>query len=258
MKDTDTPLTAVINDLSKEDRANLAVVLELGEGSQDAEICETIRWLYHSKVRSAVKKAFWDAGRELEKLTGRNMATPKEADYPIPTWNQLIEGLADRLEVYDKAADLATNEKYICQGVIVAALKEMNPSQRDHFFRQSVDLGELVDRGAPTGSDAKGALRGFTVLGLAQAAGFSLYTSSATALSFLSGSIGVTLPFAAYTGLSTFLSVVTGPLGWIAMGGLTGWMLTSPEWRKLTFPIVCIINSRARRTEFPEWPVGRP
>ena len=90
----------------------------------------------------------------------------------------------------------------------------MTPAQRNVFFSQKVDWGELLQHGGPPGSAPGGAWRGVRVLAFAEAAaGFSLYTASSTALSMVSGGLGTTLPFAAYTGLSTNLSFVTGPQG---------------------------------------------
>jgi uncharacterized protein YaaW (UPF0174 family) len=47
-------------------------------------------------------------------------------------------------------------------------------------------------------------------------AGFGLYVMASTFMGGITSVIGVTLPFAFYTGMSSVLSVVTGPIGWIA------------------------------------------
>ena len=129
--------------------------------------------------------------------------------------------------------NLQTTEKYVCQAIIVRALEKMTPAQRDLYFNERADFGIVLEQGGPDEPSTKGPRLGLAGLGLAQAAGFSLYTSSASALAFLSGSVGLTLPFAAYTGLSSLLSLVTGPLGWVAMGSLIAWKLTSTDWKKL-------------------------
>ena len=260
------PLDSVIGDLAPEDRANLAVLLELDQGSSVEDLCEEVRWLYHSKIRSTVvsgAKRVADGALELAESTplgggalaslARKVRSPslgtignEDEAYPVPTWNELIDGLAQYLNVHDPVADLATSEKYVCQAIIVRALQKMTPAQRDVYFNEQIDWGALVEEGGPNRPSTAGPRLGMVGLGLAQAAGFSLYTSSATALAFLSGSVGVTLPFAAYTGLSSLISVVTGPLGWIAMGSLLTWQLTSTEWKRLTPGLVYIINARAR------------
>lgn len=248
------PLTELVAKLAYEDRANLAVTLELPQESSVADIGHAVRWHYHSKVRSAVfsnaKVAAWRvASLRRERVYEDPTAVDfTEQDYPTPTWNELIEGLASHLKVFDDTKDIATNEEYICQDIIVRALQRMRPDQRRTFFTEEVDFGVVATDGAPSRSGTKAPLRGVAVLGLAQAAGFSLYTTSAAALSALSGTIGVTLPFAAYTGLSSVLSFATGPIGWATMTGWLAWQLTQADWKKLLPAIVYLINARARFT----------
>ena len=50
----------------------------------------------------------------------------------------------------------------------------------------------------------------------ANIAGFGLYIMASTFVGGLTSAIGLTLPFAFYTGMSSALSIVTGPIGWIA------------------------------------------
>ena len=246
-------LLALVGRLAHEDRANLAATLGLEPDSAPEEICETIRWLYHSKVRREIRKGARSvvgfAKSYLPDALGvaSKVATEND-DYPVPTWADLVDHVGRHLKAFDETADLTTNERYICQAVIVRALDKMTPPQRDAFFSQKVDWGELLEHGGPEGSSAGGAFRGVQVLALAEAAGFSLYTASSTALSMVSGGLGITLPFAAYTGLSSILSFVTGPVGWIAAIGFLGWKLTGPELKKLLPAVIYLINVRARET----------
>lgn len=50
----------------------------------------------------------------------------------------------------------------------------------------------------------------------ANIAGFGLYIAASTFTAAVSSAIGLTLPFTFYTGMSSVLSFVTGPIGWIA------------------------------------------
>ena len=277
------PLDRVIGDLAREDRANLAVLLERDQdagralrGSRRAapsiqELCEKVRCKYHSRLRNVVftrtvdlvDKVAGGLGTILPSTTGPSTTNTSEVEgeaFPVPSWDELIEGLARQLKVHDPDADLNTQEEYICQAIIVRALQEMKPKQRVVFFRglhddeRIDDWGTLTERGGPDGPNTKGPRAGLMGLGLAQAAGFSLYTSSASALAFLTGSVGLTLPFAAYTGLSSVIAVVTGPLGWLAAGGLLAWQMTSTDWKELTPSLVYIINARAREAHRPRSP----
>ncbi len=80
------------------------------------------------------------------------------------------------------------------------------------------------------------------VLGAAQASGGAVYIASTTALGFLTHGVGITLPFAVYTGLTSTIAFVIGPVGWLAAGGWAFWKFTGPEWKKLTTAIVYITS----------------
>lgn len=247
-------LAILVGGLVHEDRANLAATLGLKPDSTTEEICETVGRLYHSKVRRVIREGagsaigwakshFTAASADDSKVASRNQ------EHPVPTWADLVEQTGRRLKAFDESVDLSTNERYICQAIIARALGKMTPAQRNTFFSQKVDWGELLQHGGPLGSSSGGAWRGVQVLAFAEAAGFSLYTASSTALSIVSSGLGITLPFAAYTGLSTILSWFTGPLGWIAVIGWLGWKLTEPELKKMLPAVIYIINVRARESE---------
>ena len=56
------------------------------------------------------------------------------------------------------------------------------------------------------------------VLGIAQMSGFDIYLASTTALGFFTAAAGVTLPLAAYTGLTSTIALFIGPVGWSVAG----------------------------------------
>src|SRR5690606_19261128 len=61
-------------------------------------------------------------------------------------------------------------------------------------------------------------IKSLNTIGLLTAAnlsGFGMYVMASTVVGGISGVLGVTLPFAFYTGMSSFLSFITGPVGWI-------------------------------------------
>ena len=250
-----TPLATLIGDCDDKHRANLAALLESSGNSREA-LCETVRWLYHSKVRSSIRDGAKGGTSKVLDWLGKNADTlqPGPDDDHLPTWEQLVEGFARNLKVYDETADLGVHEHYICDAVIARALAEMEPARRRDFLSKDFDLGQAISNAPMDGSSATGPLRGMAVLTLANAAGFSLYTGSATALSLLAGGMGITLPFAAYTGLSSLLGVVTGPLGWAAIGLWLFSRVTGTNWNRLAPFFVYLINLRAK----PPPPVGDP
>ncbi|MDE0661369.1 MAG: hypothetical protein OXI79_17175 [Gammaproteobacteria bacterium] len=248
-----TPLTSLIGECSDQDRGNLGALLESSSDSHES-LCEKVRWLYHSKVRSSIRDGAKGGTLKVLELFGKDseLLQPGPDDDPLPTWEQLVEGLARKLKVYDKEADPGAQEHYICDAVIARALAKMDPPRRRDFLSKQFDLGQAISDAPMDGSSANGPLRGMAVLTLANAAGFSLYTGSATALGLLSGGMGVTLPFAAYTGLSSLLGVVTGPLGWAAMGLWLFSRMTGTNWNRLAPFVVYLINLRAK----PQPPTG--
>ncbi|RMG03068.1 MAG: hypothetical protein D6741_02790 [Planctomycetota bacterium] len=50
--------------------------------------------------------------------------------------------------------------------------------------------------------------------------GFAFYTTMSVVISTAAGLLGITLPFAAYTGASTTVAVLAGPVGWFVAGTL--------------------------------------
>ena len=89
--------------------------------------------------------------------------------------------------------------------------------------------------------------KALTALTAANLSGFSLYLMSTTLLSFTTGILGITLPFAAYTGLSSAIHLIIGPYGWAALGIYTVWNLTNTKYDKIIPVIIYIHNLKLRR-----------
>lgn len=83
-------------------------------------------------------------------------------------------------------------------------------------------------------------------LTIANLSGFGLYLASSTALGAITSAVGVTLPFAAYTGLSSALSVIIGPIGWAALGLWVAHKLGKPDPFKLISIVLLVSNLRLR------------
>jgi hypothetical protein len=83
-------------------------------------------------------------------------------------------------------------------------------------------------------------------IGAAQLSGFGVYMAASTALSFLSMSAGIVLPFTAYTSLSATIAVAIGPLGLAlaAFPAVFKFLQTKPE--QLLGGIVVIAAWRSR------------
>lgn len=61
-------------------------------------------------------------------------------------------------------------------------------------------------------------LSGLATIGAAQASGFGVYLLASSTVGAIASVVGVTLPFAFYTGMSTVISYAIGPLGFLVLG----------------------------------------
>lgn len=248
-------LQNILAELGEEHRANLAAVLNMASPNPSPEeLGDEIKWLYYSKSREAVKATSGAAVNALsavtEKVIGKTIEQPTllSGEVEMPSYEELVHGLAKKLGVDEAPTDLSKTEKYIVQAYIAECLTRMTPQQREDFFEREVEttkiLGEdMID------SDLKGPMRTMAAMGLAKAAGFQLYIAATTALGFATHAVGVTLPFAAYTGLTSTIGFLIGPGGWLAVSGWALWRVTGPEWRKLLPMVIYLIYLRAEKTK---------
>lgn len=84
---------------------------------------------------------------------------------------------------------------------------------------KSEDVAEIVEfcKAESKDKSIKPSLVTASLFGAAKLSGFGLYTSASTILSSIGSTVGVTFPFALYTGLSSFISVLLGPVGLSAL-----------------------------------------
>jgi hypothetical protein len=61
-------------------------------------------------------------------------------------------------------------------------------------------------------------LSGIGALGAAQLSGFGIYMLASSTVGAITSLLGITLPFALYTGMSSAISFVIGPVGFLVMG----------------------------------------
>ena len=105
----------------------------------------------------------------------------------------------------------------------------MTPFQRDQMEKEWRKAAQEFDK---TGRLA-GATSIFGALTAAQLSGFSIYLLATTSLATITSVIGVTLPFAAYTMMSTAIAVIIGPAGWIGAGSFRHMETHRPELQEI-------------------------
>jgi len=234
-------LDEVLSGWNQQQLSNLGAILELKtEYPSVEELGSRIKWLFHSKTRAnitALKNRIVETG-----------AADTEGVYPVPLYSELILALSDKLKLNVKHARIEDLELDISYAIIVKALQKMTQTQRRVFFSNTINLGEIFENVQIRSPDLRGPVTTMAALGLAHGSGMSLYMASTTALGFVTHAVGITLPFAIYTGVGSTIAFMIGPAGWLAAGGWAIFKMTGPEWKKLTPAIMYIISTNSHRS----------
>ena len=247
----DKSLASCLQDMQQEDLSNLGAILKMeNESHSAAEIEFKIQRLYHSIIREKLDAGANKAWKMVSSLMNKKKKEEKAIKsinerYPPLSYTLLIEELAKELKVPEDEP-LEVLEENISYAIIIEALHKMSPAERRDFFHHLPVAAELVDKADIGDNNIRGPVSSMAILGAVKAGGFSAYLAATTALGWLTGAAGITLPFAAYTGLTSGLAVATGPVGIIAISAWGFWAITGPEWKKLAPAIVYIIAHRSR------------
>lgn len=236
-----------IDGWSTEDLSNLASILGVDNfGGSPEEISLAFKWLYYSKSRAALKTGTKNIVESINVSVfkgSRKVKASVDDVYSLPSYDELLLHACKQLKIeVDNNADIDRLEIYLSEGVIVNALEKMKPAERHTFFSESLDAAALFEDTGFHDKSIKGPMRATAILAASNAAGFGLYTSATTALGFATHAVGITLPFAAYTGLTSSIAFVIGPAGWLAAGFWAFMRLTGSEWKKLLPAILYIIS----------------
>lgn len=151
------------------------------------------------------------------------------------SYRKILLKVIDKLKLDDNLKSIKEIERVITTKVLNDAISKMTEEQKVEFENEVLKLSEETDfKGLKAGSV-------FATLGAAQLSGFGVYLLATTTLSTLSGIIGVTLPFAAYTTLTSSIAFLTGPLGWLGAGVYALWKITDVDYKKI-IPVIIYIG----------------
>lgn len=136
----------------------------------------------------------------------------------------LFEDLTDRFENQDRE----TQEQVV--NAILEEIESMPEAQRERL-QEALDADEL-SRESIRKAIVSGSL-GTAFATVVQVAGFSAYMAAVNALATVAGILGLTIPFAAYTTLTSAVAVAANPwlLVPVLLGG--GWYLTNHTNEKM-------------------------
>jgi uncharacterized protein YaaW (UPF0174 family) len=161
------------------------------------------------------------------------------------TYEFLLREACGKFDIKDAQRESASLlEIYLFETIIARMLVEMNAKQRHDFLTRRVQL-DVMAAGFPTAGWA-GPMTTLAALSAAQASGFGVYMGATTALGLASHAVGVTLPFAVYTGMASTIAFLIGPVGFLATAGWLAHVLTSPEWARIIRGLLHIIAMRAK------------
>ena len=141
-------------------------------------------------------------------------------------------------ELNAKYKEMSENDKEAMVKVIYQEIQELSPEEAEdlkkHLNIEQLSSEAIRDLLIKSG----GAL---SLMMIPSLAGFSSYIALTTIMhAVFTTTLGITLPFAAYTGATSFMSILAGPVGWIGIGGLTAYNLRKNR-NKLTQTIMAQI-----------------
>ena len=130
----------------------------------------------------------------------------------------------------------------------------------DLWNRLTPEQREEMDNKLREESEKKGSgLTGTALTGAgliaANAGGFATYMMASTIVGTLTSALGLALPFAFYTGMSSAIAVVLGPVGWLGLALVALWQLGKPDLSRVTTAVCIIAAVRGRLAAQNEKPV---
>ncbi|MEM8522649.1 hypothetical protein [Flavobacterium sp. PL12] len=127
------------------------------------------------------------------------------------SYKDILEKIAKKndIEFYKNKAEVAS-ERDLYFKLFKREIDQMQPKELEAFYLNLEKQG--LTRAQAT------SISGLVTIGAAQASGFGVYVLASSTVGAIASLVGVTLPFAFYTGLSTAISYAIGPLGLLVLG----------------------------------------
>jgi uncharacterized protein YaaW (UPF0174 family) len=208
--------------VSKEDRKNLQKIIDAAFGTSRKSLCDQFIFLREGAIGQIHSQR---------------------------SYKQLVTDVADHVGIDWKALLKKTGKKWkklksseIEDAVVLKVFSEVFHQLPENKQREL--LAQV--NGVTQGQDFNAELITASGLTLAKLSGFQVYLLATTTLGALTGMLGITLPFVVYTTLTSAISVVIGPVGWLTLGAWTILRLNKPDWAKLTAGVIYISYLRRK------------
>ncbi len=204
----------IVKRATYEQRHNLGELTGSGFGSDPDTLCNHIRYLR----AGSIGQLFWDE-----------------------SWKQVVTDVADHMGINWLALLNGRRWKHLKTDEIETAI--VAKVFQDMFDRLTPEQREQVVLEIKHSSDDPnftGLLLTGGAMAVAKASGFGVYLMASTVLGGLTSTLGITLPFAAYMGMSQVIALAIGPVGWLALFGGLAFTLNQPNWQRLTLGVVYV------------------
>ncbi|MDX1718719.1 MAG: hypothetical protein R3353_01035 [Salegentibacter mishustinae] len=163
----------------------------------------------------------------LNKKTGENYDIEKELTGIIQpfkgflqkklTYQEILKKIINHYNIPLSGKDMKKIEEQILVFKFKENFDKLSPEEKAKF---QDELDKVLENKNLEGSQLK-SLGTVGALALAELSGMGLFIMASTFVGGLTSILGITLPFAFYTGMSSFLAFVTGPVGWaVGLGAL--------------------------------------
>lgn len=127
------------------------------------------------------------------------------------SYKDLLQKIAKKNDIaFDINKTEVASERELYFKLFKRELDQMKPEELEAFYMSLEKQG--LTRAQVT------SISGLATIGAAQASGFGVYVLASSTVGAIASVVGVTLPFAFYTGLSTAISYAIGPLGFLVLG----------------------------------------
>lgn len=215
LKYSQMPAEVVLQHASQDERRNLASVLHIPPDTGPEELIHTLR-----------------------KAGSHSVATFARGGTPVG-YEEVASDVARKLGAkrpltFDSQAEL---EGLAVKAALDTVLANASAQQREELVAEIAKAQATSPVGLIAASGG---------LVLANLSGFGLYLAASTSLAAISGAVGVTLPFAVYSGLSSVLAVATGPVGWAVLACAAVYQFGGTNYKKTIPAVLVVAASRSR------------
>ena len=214
-------LRQILNKASTEERRALTEILEAKTTSTIEDIADAFDW-------------------NAQSLFGYFLTDQR-------SYSQIVEQVAEKLDIKHTGLTIKDLEVKIAQKVLRTVWDEMTPEQRTQMETELRQVAQEFDKGGALLSS--GSI--FATLTAAKLSGFGVYLLASTSLGALTGAIGVTLPFAVYTTMSSAIATILGPPGLIVAAMFAIWKLSGPNYKRLIPAVLYVLALRTQQEQ--EW-----